>query len=493
MILEGDCIELMASMAPESVDAIVCDPPYGIGLMGREWDALPPGLDWAAACLRVLKPGGHLIAAGSTRTVHRLVCAVEDAGFEIRDVIDWLYWQGFPKSHAIDKAIDRQRRDRDQVLEVTTWLRQARDRAGVTNDAIDARLGKRGMAGHWTTQASQPQVPTLEQWPLILEVLCDPDVPERIKYLAVELNGRKGDLGQAWHDRALTGQHGQPAPGQIWQDNVDGGVELVAKERRDVPSSDLSARWFGWGTAIKPAREPHVLARKPFTGSVANNVLEHGTGALNIDACRFPYGSKAWPPGSRRPPKMPASFGPNEVYGKLDYNADEDWEGHPLGLFPANVYACAKPSRAEKEAGLEAGGVSLKESAAVQAHGDGAKGLDSPRAGAGRNGQAVRNNHPTVKPVQLYRWLCRLVTPPGGLVLDTFAGSGTTGVAAALEGFRFVGCELDPSFAQIARARMAHGVELANKARAQVDLFDNPPAPKADDEAGAREQLGLWR
>ena len=335
-LYRGDCLDVLAAMEPESVDAIVCDPPYGLGFLGRAWDALPPGEDWARLCLRVLKPGGHLVAFGGTRTVHRLATAIEDGGFEIRDLVSWLYWSGFPKSLDVFKAL--------------------------------------------------------------------PD----------------------------------------------------------------AAQWEGYGTALKPAQEPAVLARKPLTGTVAANVLEHGTGALNIDGCRFAYGDEAWPgPQDSSGWSITGSkASDNRSMSGKNY-AREPKPDDPRGRWPANIYAHPKACRSEREAGCER--LPGRTGAEATDRTAGSAGLDNPRAGAGRTADRVKNHHPTVKPIGVMRWLCKLTGgQPGSVILDPFMGSGTTGCAAVLEGFDFIGIEREPEYMQICEARIrhhmgglfAHGVEV---------------------------------
>lgn len=323
-VYDGDCFELLAALPDESVDAIVCDPPYGIGFMGRGWDAAVPSEKWARECLRVLKPGGHLVAFAATRTLHRLVVACEDAGFEVRDTVHWVYWSGFPKSHDVSKAIDRA--------------------AGAEREVVG---------------------------------------PKR--------HARDGDVsGQAW-----TAKPHAPTcmAGSL-------GVSLAMET---APATPEAIRWNGWGTALKPAVEPATLCRKPLGSTVAACVLEHGTGALNIDGCRFKPGDAAWcgPDADSAPAAVYAGdFGKNGVYGT---GVKTLCGGHAGGRFPANLYHCPKANSAE-------------------------------RAGS---------RHPTVKPLRLMRWLVRLVTPPGGVVLDPFLGSGTTLLAAEAEGFRCLGAEME--------------------------------------------------
>tara|TARA_R110002110_G_scaffold200927_1_gene411673 strand:+ start:6022 stop:7248 length:1227 start_codon:yes stop_codon:yes gene_type:complete len=404
-VIDGDCLEAMAAMEPCSVDAIVCDPPYGLspdgkartwdditdgrtrgGFMGKAWDAAVPGVTWALACLRVLKPGGHLVAFGGTRTIHRLACAIEDAGLEVRDTIAWQYWSGFPKSLDVSKAIDKA--------------------AGADREVV----------GNGTFASRRPR-PT-----------ADTNIP-----------GAKYGFAE--------------------------GHTITA------PATDDAKRWQGWGTALKPSFEPAILARKPLDGTVAANVLRWGTGALNIDGCRYAYGDPAWPgpqdrddtarpvyghrglPGDQRGAAAAGMFGPAARPGM--------YGGHDLGRWPANVYACPKASRSEREAGCRH--LPARSGADAVERVEGSAGMDNPRAGAGRTADEVRNYHPTVKPAALMAWLCRLVTPPGGVILDPFCGSGTTGLGALRGGFDFIGVELDPEYAKIARARIEGDAPLFNR------------------------------
>ena len=479
-LYRGDCLAVLASMEPESVDAIVCDPPYGLspdgkartwddieegrsrgGFMGKAWDGAVPGVEWARACLRVLKPGGHLVAFGGTRTVHRLACAIEDAGFEIRDSIAWVQWQGFPKSLDVSKAIDRRRDDRDQILQVTAWIATARDAAGLTNSKIDQAFGFAGMAGHWTSQKSQPSVPTLEQVPRLLEVLGVDAPPPEIGRLLYDLNGRKGEPGEAWGRREVVGSSDNGFAGGTGAHAGTGGSYGFAESHNiTAPATEDARTWQGFGTALKPAHEPAILARKPLGGTVASNVLEHGTGALNIDGCRYAYGDPAWPGPNDKHAGYANGCGGAEFSVGIEKHANQEfrsaaWDMPEGGRWPANLYACPKPSRAEREAGCER--LPGRTGAEATDRTEGTAGLQSPRAGAGRTAARVKNHHPTVKPLGVMRWLCKLVGGQrGSVILDPFMGSGTTGAAAMLEGFDFIGIEREPEYIQIAEARIRH-------------------------------------
>jgi DNA modification methylase len=449
----GDCVEWLQSLAPNSVDAIVTDPPYGLGFMGKAWDALPPGREWAEACLRVLKPGGHLVAFGGTRTVHRLTVAIEDAGFEIRDSIGWVYYSGFPKSLDVSKALDFRRDDTLEVRVVCRWLRARIDEHPTeTVKTIAARFGVHTrMVDHWAARDSdsQPSLPTMEQWAALRDVLgFGGDMDARV----AELSARKGTAENERPDR-------ETAP-------LD-GVTTYGGGRRTVvsvgsPVTPDAERWSGWGTALKPAIEPAVLARKPLDGTVASNVLRWGTGALNIDACRFAPGDPAWvgPDDGTLPTQHGAAGGENGLLGTSTFRIHDRPPGQTAGQlhgrWPANVYYCPKAPRKERERGCD--GLPTRSGAEAVDREEDSAGTRSPRAGAGRTASSVRNHHPTVKPVRLMRWLIRLVTPPGGLVLDPFLGSGTTGIAALLEGVRFAGAEREAEYHAIAQARMDHAL-----------------------------------
>ena len=407
----GDSRDLIKRLDDCSVDSVVTDPPYALvsivkrfggenaappkeyegglgayvrasaGFMGKTWDTGETAfaVEFWAEVMRVLKPGGHVIAASGTRTYHRLAVAIEDAGFEIRDMISWLYGSGFPKSHDVSKGIDKS---------------LGGERAKVKVEASDVRnptatgAGRDGMEG-----ATRPWI--------------------------------EEALARGYHEK-------------------DG----------DEPATPEAAAWQGWGTALKPACEPWVLARKPLVGTVASNVLTHGTGALNIDGCRVEGESTVRPNGPIGYHGGGAGGAGGSDAGRWPANVIHDGSDEVVGAFPETGAASDQPRNNGEFKSV-------------------AKGFDKPHVSYGHadsGGSAARffysakadevdrfgSRHPTVKPVDLMQYLCRLVTPPGGLVLDPFAGSGTTGEAAWREGFRALLFERESDSVDDIRYRLMH-------------------------------------
>ena len=386
-LLLGDCLDVMKSMPDNSVDSIVTDPPYGLSFMGKKWDYDVPSVEVWAECLRVLKPGGHLLSFAGTRTQHRMAVNIEDAGFEIRDMVSFLYD---------------------------------------------------------TSETAQTLIESLS--------------PEQLKLLDATF-GRDGML--AW-------TYGSGFP----------------------KSHNLDGEWHGWGTALKPALEPITVARKPFKGTVATNVLAHGTGALNIDGCRVGNEERSYSPKGTstnasmiRVPEHRLGTAGEEVTvtGRWPANLIHDGSDEVLAAFPANAGAAA-PVKGTEDSAASTGSVTGKRARVKGAfHADSGsaarffycakasrkernEGLQDPgpqfQHGATlrkvENTDTKGNNHPTVKPTDLMAYLCRLVTPPGGIVLDPFMGSGSTGKAALREGFGFIGMEMDPDYFEIAKTRIKH-------------------------------------
>ena len=415
-LINADCIEAMKAMPDNSVDSIVTDPPYELGFMGKSWDASGIAFNvevWREA-LRVIKPGGHLIAFSGSRTYHRMAVAIEDAGFEIRDQIMWVYGSGFPKSHNVSKGIDKAA-------------------GAVREDARHENFTPFGIGS--------PR--------------------------CVDCQKTKGS--------------------QL------GNCRCV--DEKSTPATPAAKQWDGWGTALKPAHEPMVLARKPLIGTVANNVLTHGTGGLNIDGSRV--GSEG---GTARDGKadQPNDAGWENMRGhgiaelntgRWPANFIHDGSDEVVALFPdvkgatsrtptkptnatsyvlggdsntpiyddglntsaARFFYCAKASKRDRNEGLD--GFEAKRDHDGRA--DGGVGGDNPR---NRTNNAKLNHHPTVKPTALMQYLVRLVTPPSGIVLDPFMGSGSTGKACAYEGFDFIGIDQSAEYVAIAQARIDFAV-----------------------------------
>jgi DNA modification methylase len=439
-LLLGDCIERMKELADNSVDAVVTDPPYGLSFMGKKWDYDVPGVEVWREALRVLKPGGHLLSFGGSRTYHRMACAIEDAGFEIRDQIMWVYGCGFPKNLNIGKAVDKL---------------QGNERETIPNFSADGR--NRGA---------------------------------------------------------------EPSKGRRINSNVpiNGGIE------RNEFATKGTSEWEGWGTALKPAHEPIVVARRPFKGTVADNVLKHGTGALNIDGCRVgtdqtvtlrsgslgkgiyggdarvgvklnptgrfpanlihdnsaevkecfpsPHGAGHAKYSKNRKPCNATSY--NMSGGKLFRIGDS---GSAARFFKAcefdqeeqearRIFYSGKASKKDRDEGLD--GFEEKatnDNAVNDSNMISSKWIIDARHKDGgylaSKTPPRKNHHATVKPTSLMQFLCKLVTPPGGVVLDPFMGSGSTGKAAVKEGFDFIGIEREPEYLEIAKARIDHAIRTA--------------------------------
>ncbi len=447
-VLNEDCLDVLKRLPPNCLDSMITDPPAGIGFMGREWDSDKGGrVSWIAwletilvEALRVLKPGAHALVWAIPRTSHWTATALEQAGFEIRDVVTHHFGTGFPKSLNVSKAIDDAAGATREVVGDRPW----------SNAKMDAGQGVSGLR---------------------------------------QAGGRTGDYEGERVNVSIT-----------------------------APATEAAKQWDGWGTALKPASEHWILARKPLAGTVAANVQAHGTGALNIDECRVGYASDAdlnqarvpmptfgnaavnygggegrngetFDPGKGRwPANLIFSHGGDCFDGgcgegcpvaELDRQSGTlksgAWDGNRnapktsgiLGEYESRnekpresssggasrFFYVAKPSTAEREEGLSA--FPKKKGAEITDRDEGSAGIQNARAGAGRTSSG-RAHHPTVKSVTLMSYLVKLITPPKGIVLDPFTGSGGTGIAATINGFSFLGIEKDKEFSEIARGRIAH-------------------------------------
>ena len=593
-IIHGDCLEELKRLDDNSVDAVITDPPYGLsntkpvqvaeilgrwvngdvshvpekrgGFMGKDWDSfVPPPAAWAE-CMRVLKPGGHMAVFAGARTQDLMGLSIRLAGFEIRDTLGWVYGSGFPKSMDISKAIDKRREERhEEALKVTRVIAERAKELGISRRDINLKINGADHAGGsaqtWTTiistGAHKPGVPTVEQWGRLREFLNlnDPGLDAEVW----RLNGRKGTPGEAWEKREVVGA------GKSGKTYGMGGLRGVETSTGSfdltTPATPEAQRWDGWGTALKPAIEPIILARKPLDGTVANNVLAHGVGGLNIDACRvgmsdadreaakvpqpvqhndgravyqmgmgegrngatfepapagrFPanvlldeHAAKemdkqsgvlkphGWAAKTRKDQESPSSYAMPAMAGSPHYRDEggasryfpvfksEEETPETKGRFPANVlldeYAAAEMDEQSGVTVSKAGG---RSGTHFSAGNEGVPTPDRPRGGHTDSGGASRFfpvfkyqakapkrerpvieredgtkiQHPTVKPVALMEWLVSLIVPPGGVVLDPFAGSGTTLQAAVNKGFTPIGIEQDADYIQLIHQRLEGG------------------------------------
>jgi DNA modification methylase len=495
-LFEGNCLEVMATMAENSIDSIVTDPPYELGFMGKSWDSSGIAFNievWQEA-LRVLKPGGHLLAFSGSRTYHRMAVAIEDAGFEIRDQIMWVYGSGFPKSHNVSKGIDKNNGEVGRLLKFTNWMRTT----GLKSKQLDEATGT-NMGGHYLTTASQPAIPTVALWAKIRPLIAD--VPVWVDELVDRIEAEREVIGTKFSGIA------NKEEGQRHTIGASKAVEVEIT----IPSTDAAKQWDGWGTALKPAHEPIVLARKPLIGTVANNVLTFGTGGLNIDGSRV--GSEGGTFKASKPEGKSNGIYGEGINGTVDIgqlsagrwpaNVIHDGSEEVVELFPdskggaypakrGQAINTAFASGQETEGGFRAMGDSGSAArffycakASKKDRNEGLDGFENKTARSGMGGTmpiddsgndrdrfevTQKNHHPTVKPTTLMQYLVRLVTPPNGIVLDPFLGSGSTGKAAMYEGFNFIGIELTPEYLPIAKARIEFA--LASK---ELELdFDTP-------------------
>ena len=439
-ILHGSNLDILPTLPDNSVDSIVTDPPYELGFMGKSWDSsgIAYSTELWTECLRVLKPGGHLLAFGGSRTWHRLAVAIEDSGFQVRDSIAWLYGSGFPKSLDISKAIDKAAGAEREVL----------------TETVEDLFGERE-----ATKTKTAGIGTGDSYGKIV------GERERVKSNSIDLT---------------------------------------------APATPEAQQWEGWGTALKPAFEPVVVARKPLIGTVAENVLTHGTGGLNIDGSRIGTidnlnGGAYAAEGKKRDDgwgmqrgeageyEQPSGRWPSNVI--LDpYTAEllDEQSGISTGKVGMtgktgtsnSVYGSYSQSAVTTEGTTDKGGASRFFYVAKASKRDRNEGLEELEernlSDRGSDGQRDKNSivtrhtvtknfHPTVKPTDLMRYLIKLVTPPGGVVLDPFTGSGSTGKAAILEGFDFIGIELTEEYLPIIEGRLAHAEQQVAEAKAKED------------------------
>lgn len=395
-VLHGLMQDVLQGLEDNSVDAVVTDPPYGLKFMGKKWDYSVPTVAQWQEVFRVLKPGGHVLSFGGTRTYHRMVVNIEDAGFEIRDCIQWIYGSGFPKSMNISKAFDKS--------------------VGAEREVIGSNGTK-----------------------------------------PIQTSGRINSEASA-----------------------EGKFER-SENFITAPASDLAKQWDGWGTALKPANEPIVLARKPLIGTVCENIIEHGVGGINIDACRI--GTEEVISNHSRGSESAKSKG---KYGDSAAQDTHQTKGQQSGRFPSNVIMDKEAGRVldmqsgNLKSGDSKGFIGVYTANVYSAYANNVIDANTIYADSGgasrffycskaskseRNAGLLNpNTHPTVKPVNLMEYLIKLITPPNGIVLDPFAGSMTTGIACLKLGVSFIMIEADEEHYDMGRGRLkAMNTKLRSK------------------------------
>jgi DNA modification methylase len=534
----GDCREVVGyGYAENTFDSIVCDPPYGLEFMDKAWDKGVPGVEFWTHALRAAKPGAHLLAFGGTRTFHRLACAIEDAGWEIRDCIMWVYGTGFSKGFNLrragcctcqGKAIPysqpakegqhgKPATEHDMRLLRESDLQAARSAGEEHNESMFTSMqqlpaGLQSIAhagrdceasgendGHAESSMERRQVYRAGEGVRDdseagssegeAQRLCAGAHIDCGANAGTTVDGYRG--GTPYQSQQGRQQAGEPEGVQQSFGTLDAGA---LHGRGACPRcGKLKAEYEGWGTALKPAWEPIIVAQKPMKTTVAQNVLKHGTGAINIEGCRVGTGADkgVWPITQRRHNDVAWTVQPVETdnnSGRWPANLIHDGSEEVVGLFPqskagketkergkggiwspssgtpagpqygdtgsaARFFYCAKASRKDREEGCE--GLEL---VTHQSGMGGAMPVDDDGNARDRLKAQSRNHHPTVKPTDLMRYLVRLVTAPGGLVLDPFMGSGSTGKAAMLEGMRFVGVDLNAEYVEIAKSRIEHAL-----------------------------------
>lgn len=422
----GDCLDVLATLPDASVDAVITDPPYELGFMGKAWDSsgIAYDVDMWRHCWRVLKPGGHLLAFGATRTYHRMTVAIEDAGFEIRDSLHWIYGGGFPKGIDVAKAVDRV--GGSSPKEQAAVLKQGRERAGMSVAQVAEAIGCTVTSVRdW--EDGRARAAGLE----VEHIVPSPAYRERLADL----------LGYSADERCIVGASPRLR-------NKDGHIFKLGYSGAEYSdaTTPLARTWAGWNTSLKPAHEPIVLARKTLAGTVTTNVLEHGTGALNIAACRTEAGQDY-----RDKCASVVGLASNRNGVTLgEWAGVREDSAHEAGRWPTNILlghgsdcgTTCSPGCPVVDLRAEARFFPAFRYEAK------APASERPRLDDG-------TAHTTVKPLALMQWLVRLVTPPGGTVLDPFAGSGTTLAAARGEDMHAIGIEQHEPYARLCVKRLA--------------------------------------
>jgi site-specific DNA-methyltransferase (adenine-specific) len=427
-IIHGDCFDVLKNIPDNSIDLILTDPPYGLSFMGKDWDHGVPGVQFWIEALRVAKPGAHLFAFGGTRTFHRLAVAIEDAGWEIRDTITWVYGSGFPKSLDVSKAIDK---------------------IAVVECPACNGISKNTELESWEEwiKKTQDYGGTRKEW-------------ERLQDLSIcNVCNSTGKVRGA--NREVVGVAGKSGSTRNNMAGDFAGGEYMSS----VAATPEAKQWEGWGTALKPAFEPIIVARKPLTGTVAENVLQWGTGGINIDGCRVgtndglerPYGGEN---------KVYGSYGMERgtrtgdaLTGRWPANFIHDGSEEVVGLFPYQKSGKVKPHVIKRDKTVVdfKRGLTQKTGYFLSSEGSAARFFYCAKASKSERGEG--NTHPTVKPLALMKYLITLGLPPGGTVLDPFCGSGTTALACKELGRNYICIEKELEYYQIACNRLDQPIE----------------------------------
>ena len=532
-LYQGNMLDMLEVIEPNSVDSIITDPPYELNFMNKGWDnsGIAFQKETWEKCYEVLKPGGYLLAFGGSRTFHRIACAIEDAGFEIRDTIMWLYGSGFPKSMDISKQIDK-KGGNDYSKQFAVDLKQARESRNLTMKYCDDKYC--GGTTNWSWYEGRPKGMRVPDYQTYLEIVND--FPELEKYRELIKEAEREVVGTQITNKTVYQKIGQK--------NESGEVNIT------IPETDLARKWQGWGTALKPSFEPIIVARKPFKGSLVDNVIEYGVGGINIDECRV---------GNEERFNPSATIGKDGIYNwNTTTNEKEDYKGQIVnGRFPANTIltydetdyeeVCGgfpdtksqktnsklldirgnnynnanknldiayergytdsgsasryfmnckytgkdedfrryiytpKASKKDRDEGLDE--FEEKDTTELLNRKEGTAGILWEQGGtnafSGASG-IKKNTHPTVKPTDLMQYLVRLVTPNGGTILDPFNGSGSTGKAVMYENkehgknYKYIGIELTEEYLPISKARIEYVCNLKEEELKdmQVSIFD---------------------
>ncbi len=519
MILQGDCIKEMKKMEENSIDAIITDPPYGLEFMGKDWDKFGisegrakrlTGSDskgtgdrffdhregasergrysemtipektsmqmfmqvWAIECLRVLKPGGFLLAFGGTRTYHRLVCGIEDAGFEIRDTIMWLYGSGFPKSLNIGKQVDKLNGKRqEEFIALGKYIKKQRLKLKLAQSEISKNFPSKtgGLTGCVSNWEKGCNVPTKKQWIILKEKL---KLDNKFDYIIEREEAEREVIGKDGR--------GELKEDMFFSQNIEKAKEKgksIGYGEWDLTKAKLpeAKQWEGWETALKPACEPIVVARKPLSEkNVALNVLKWGTGGINLDDCRIgseiikehKLGDTSLMGGLsgkseqggyislEHQGRFPTNIILDEEAGKLMPDDMEEYDNlkqqtlmgevlEPENKSASRFFYCAKASKSERNFGCE----EMEDKTT-----DDGREVVSNRPHQ-RGTTQRKNNHPTVKPIKLMEYLVKLVSKEGATVLDPFLGSGTTLIACVKLGRKGIGIEKEAEYCEIAKSR----------------------------------------